>query len=386
MTGNQIKGIGFRGALRYNLEKVEKGVAEILDYSFVSAHEKSIMKEVQLVRALRPNLQKFFYHTSINFPPHEDLSNEKMKAIGNDYLHLNGFDQHQFIMFRHHDADHPHLHILVNRIGYDGKVLSDSNDFARSEKVLRQLEGKYNLTKVKSSSQAAERAMTKNELEMMKRTNTPSQKMQLQVLIKEVLNAKDNLSCKEFIEKLEAKGIHLLFNQASTGYVSGISYNYQGFITTGAKLGNDFKWTSIKNTINYEQERDRQTIHRANARTKSLHSDTSGNPAHPSGDPTTLQPDRTNQQSKNTRAKPAALLHARPGNKNGKPKQPVRPTPTKDNRSFFHFPEKSKGLDPAALLDGHRYGDTGELDHQPDLDPKVALRLKKKKKRKGLSR
>ncbi len=28
MTGNQIKGKGFRGALRYNLEKVDKEVAE----------------------------------------------------------------------------------------------------------------------------------------------------------------------------------------------------------------------------------------------------------------------------------------------------------------------------------------------------------------------
>lgn len=385
MTGNQIKGKGFKGALRYNLEKVEKGVAEILDYSFVSAHEKSIMKEVQLVRALRPNLRKFFYHTSINFPPNESLSNEKMKSIGNDYLRLNGFDQHQFIMFRHLDADHPHLHILVNRIGYDGKVLSDSNDFARSEKVLRQLEGKYNLTKVKSSSQAAERAMTKNELEMMKRTNTPSQKMQLQVLIKEVLNTKDNITCKEFIEKLEAKGIHVLFNQASTGYVSGISYGYQGFIVKGAKLGNDFKWTTIKNTINYEQERDRQTIHDANARTKSLHLNPSGNPDHPSGDPTTLQAGRTNQQSKNTRAKPAALLDARPGDKNEKPKHPVRPTPPKNNSNFIRFSQNPKGLDLAALLDGHRHGDTSELDHQPDLDPQVALRLKRKKRRRRLS-
>lgn len=143
MTGNQIKGKGFRGALRYNLEKVNKGVAEILDHSFASTFERIIMQEIQMVKVLRPNLQKYFYHTSINFPPGEDLSNEKMKQIGLDYLEANGFTQHQFIMFRHYDADHPHLHILVNRIGYDGSVISDSNDFSRSEKVLRELERKY---------------------------------------------------------------------------------------------------------------------------------------------------------------------------------------------------------------------------------------------------
>src|SRR5688572_9748454 len=167
----------------------------------------------------------------------------------------------QYMMFRHHDADHPHLHILVNRIGFDGTVVSDSNDYARSEKVLRELEKKYNLTQVLSSKQAKERSMTKNELEMMKRTNMPSQKMAMQIILKDVLQSKYKMTTNEFIWNLQAKGVDVLFNQASTGYVSGISYRYLGITITGAKLGNDFKWSSIKNNINYEQERDCTTIH-----------------------------------------------------------------------------------------------------------------------------
>lgn len=36
----------------------------------------------------------------------------------------------------------------------------------------------------------------------------------------------------------------------------------------GSKLGNAFKWSAIKNTIDYEQERDRQRIHETNARSE----------------------------------------------------------------------------------------------------------------------
>ena len=93
-------------------------------------------------------------------------------------------------MFRHQDADHPHLHILVNRIGFDGTVVCDSNDYARSERLLRALEKKYNLAQVLPSTQAKERSMTKNELEMMKRTNMPSQKMTMQIILKDVLQSK----------------------------------------------------------------------------------------------------------------------------------------------------------------------------------------------------
>jgi hypothetical protein len=268
MTGSQVKGRSFRGALRYNQEKVAAGKAEVLDNSFINSTERYIMKEVAMVRMQRPDLKKYFYHTSINFPKDENVSNDLMTKIGVDYLKANGFHQHQYIMFRHKDAGHPHFHILVNRIGYDGSVVTDSNDYQRSEKVLRDLEKKYNLTQVVGSRESKERGMSNNEILMMRRTNDPSAKVAMQIIIEEVLKSKAQLSTNEFISKLEDRGVKVLFNQASTGYVSGISYSYQGMVMQGSKLGNAFKWSTIKNTINYEQERDRQRIHETNARSE----------------------------------------------------------------------------------------------------------------------
>lgn len=76
------------------------------------------------------------------------------------------------------------------------------------------------------------------------------------------------MTTREFIKALQDKGIDVLFNQGTTGFVSGISYGYQGFMIKGAKLGNDFKWAWIKNVISYEQERDRAIIQEANIRVK----------------------------------------------------------------------------------------------------------------------
>jgi hypothetical protein len=89
MTGSQVKGRSFRGALRYNQEKVAAGKAEVLDNSFINSTERYIMKEVAMVRMQRPDLKKYFYHTSINFPTGENVSNELMTEIGRDYLQAN---------------------------------------------------------------------------------------------------------------------------------------------------------------------------------------------------------------------------------------------------------------------------------------------------------
>jgi hypothetical protein len=277
MTADQVKGKSFRGALNYNLQKVEKGIAKWLDTSFAHATERAIMEEVRMIRVMRPNLAKYFYHTSVNFPPEENLSDERMKTIAKEYLEGMGFDQHQFAIFRHFDADHPHFHILVNRIGYDGSVVVDSQDYKRSERVLRKLEKQYGLTKVISSKQAQERAMTKNELEMIKRTDEPSFKLKLQITIKAILDKKPTAG--QFINLLEAKGINVLFNQASTGFVSGISYGYNGMQFKGAHLGNAYKWQAIKNGIGYEQERDRKAIYEANVRTRAGQSARAGRTA-----------------------------------------------------------------------------------------------------------
>lgn len=385
MTGNQIKGKGFKGALRYNLEKVEKKVAEVLDHNFVEVSEKRIMKEILMVRALRPNLQKFFYHTSINFPPNENISSDLMKQIGNDYMVGSGFTQHQFIMFRHLDADHPHLHILVNRIDFDGKVLSDSNDFQRSEKVLRELEKKYNLTKVLSSREAKERAMTKDELEMMKRTNQPSGKLALQEIVRSVLHSGRRISTADFVEGLEDKGVTVLFNQAKTGYVSGISYSYKGFVSTGAKLGKDFKWTSIKNNIDYEQERDRATIHQANTRSRSVHPNAAAGSAHHSGDSASVRQGRTKLKSILDQSKDSQSHNSGSSDKGSDIKQSARSTQRQDVNNGSLLSEKPKSFDLASLLDSHSRGDHYQPDHQPDLgNPHLKRKRRKRRHRKRM--
>jgi hypothetical protein len=85
-----------------------------------------------------------------------------------------------------------------------------------------------------------------------------------------------NPTTKEFIQLLEKQGINFLFKQDKDGVVSGISYGYDGMHFTGGHLGNAYKWEGIKKGMDYEQERDRTTIHEANVRTRAGQSERTG--------------------------------------------------------------------------------------------------------------
>lgn len=284
------------GALNYNLKKLflpdGNQRAELLSTNFASTDVKGIAREVKMIRSLRPNLNRYVYHTSLNFPKEEQaqLSKAKLLSIARDYLEAMGFSNNQYLIFLHHDADHPHLHLLVNRICLDGSIVSDSNNFKRSEAIVRVLENRYGLTQVKQgkyiakyrhnnvptkhrnsitiarSNNVSQRAPSKNEIEMSIRTGKGSNKMVLQETLKRILQ-NHGQTLPDFIKRCEVEGISLLFNQASTGRISGITYFYNGFKSRGQALGERFKWAEIIKSINYEQIRDGETISETNSRT-----------------------------------------------------------------------------------------------------------------------
>lgn len=261
------------GALNYNLKKLllsdPRQRAELLTTNFASMEAGYIRKELKLVCALRPNLNKYVYHTSLNFHQDDDLDNEKLLKIAHEYLERMGFTNNQYFIFRHHDSNHPHLHLLAHRIMFDGNVVSDANNYKRSEQVLRDIEKRYNLVQVNPSKTSRMHAPTKDELEMVVRTGKPSNRMLLQEKMKSLLA--DSRTVSELITKGQPVGVHFLFNLQSTGRVSGITYFFEGFKIKGQHLGNHFKWTELIKRVNYEQIRDSQTISEANSRTREIY-------------------------------------------------------------------------------------------------------------------
>lgn len=301
MIADQKIGKSFMGALGYNLKKLNhkdsSKRAELLESNFASLDIDLIKKEIELVRRKRPMLGNYVYHTSLNFLQEETgkLDNDKLLSIASDYLQGMGFTDNQYMIFRHHDAEHPHIHLLVNRITFNGDVVSDSNNFKRSEALLRKLERVHHLKVVPQSKFVAvqaskenfkifptvnnsRRAPKKDEIEMVVRTGQASHKMLAQEKLSLILS-QPKRSMQDFIQHCEAEGVNLLFNQASTGHISGVTFFIDGFKAKGQALGSRFKWMEIVKQLDYEQIRDSKSISEANRRTKDRYGDftTAGN-------------------------------------------------------------------------------------------------------------
>jgi hypothetical protein len=272
MIAKQSFGKSFMGALDYNLKKMENPdpgqAATLLESNSQSMDRNQILAELAIMKQMNPRLQRNTWHTSLNFPKGDQLSDKKMLGIAKEYMTKMGFDNNLYFIFRHHDAGHTHAHVLALRNRFDGSVVSDSNNFRKSERIIRELEKKYHLQETASSKKALSRAPTKNEIEMAIRTGRSSTKMGLQDKV--ALAIQHSRSVSEFIQNLERQKIHPQFNQASTGQVSGISFSYRDFLIKGQKLGRQFTWGNIIKQMDYEKTRDRQEISQANDRTRGI--------------------------------------------------------------------------------------------------------------------
>lgn len=146
MTAKIIKGTSFSGAIGYMLSKKEK--AEILKAEGVRIEPKELSaKCFELQASMHPNVKKPVWHISLNFSEKDKdkLTNEKMVEIAEAYLQKMNIRNTQYLIVRHRDREHPHIHLCINRIDNDGKLISDKNEKFRSTAVCKELTQKYGL-------------------------------------------------------------------------------------------------------------------------------------------------------------------------------------------------------------------------------------------------
>ena len=146
MIGKIRKGRSFSGCIRYVTQKDDAEIIASEGVLLGTAEEMARSFRWQCL--LNPDVAKPVGHIALSFKPEDAprLTDAFMARLAEEYLELMGIRNTQFIVVRHHGTDNPHCHIVFNRVDFDGKVISDSNDFRRNEKVTKMLKDKYSLT------------------------------------------------------------------------------------------------------------------------------------------------------------------------------------------------------------------------------------------------
>ena len=265
MIGKISIGKSFGGCLRYCLEdkqelshkqklalESQNGLqhenrAEVLEYNMCFGNKKELVSQFNDVRTLRPNLSKPVMHISLSLDPEDLFTREKLRQIGQDFAKEFGFENNQYIVIYHKDTEHPHLHIVVNRIGFDGMTISDSNSYRKVAELCRKLELKHELKQVLSPRKFLSQ---QQRLEHKQEQRIDKRKEQLKQNIRDCLLTANNFT--DFIRKMEQRQVQVYKSR-------GISFtDNKKMRVKGSELG--YSLSTIEKIMGYSLEK-RQHLH-----------------------------------------------------------------------------------------------------------------------------
>lgn len=132
MVANIRTGATVGGAVRYNEEKVNRGVAEVLfwnrmldpfDTAGRMSHERCMASFEPFLQANRRTTNTVF-HVSLNPSPEDRLTDEQLGEIAREYMERMGYGEQPYIVFKHGDIAREHLHIVSLRIDSTGRNFS----------------------------------------------------------------------------------------------------------------------------------------------------------------------------------------------------------------------------------------------------------------------
>ena len=240
MIGKIVTGKSFGGAVEYVLRK-EK--VRLLDSDGVDTESiRSIIDDFNFQRKARREIAKVVGHISLSF--HRDdaptLTDDRMRELAAAYMECMGIADTQYIVARHNDTEHPHLHIIYNRVKYDRTLVADKNERRRNVKVCKQLKRRYGLTFSNG----------RQNIKTERLHGADKVRQEVFDAITRILPKCDRIA--DLSAKLKRQGIGVQFVHRGNDpkkAVQGVTFTKDGLTFKGSQVDRKFSYAGLSKTI-----------------------------------------------------------------------------------------------------------------------------------------
>jgi hypothetical protein len=238
MIGKVITGKSFGGCIRYVLQKQD---ALILEATGVRMQETNqTINDFNLQRKYNPNLGQAVGHIALSWSINDlsKLNDKVMVTMAKEYLQKMKIQGTQYLIVKHQDRDHPHIHIVYNRVDNNGKTIADNFQKQRNVKVCKDMTLKHGLY-MSPGKEQVNRKQLKGQDKI---------KYELFDAIKSASKKVKNLN--ELKQVLAKQGIGMLYKYKSgTNEIQGISFSKGEYKFKGSEIDRSLSYTKLIKAI-----------------------------------------------------------------------------------------------------------------------------------------
>lgn len=189
---------------------------------------RHMVQSFEAAHGFMPDKEAPAGHISISFDKADAprLTDDFMAKLAKEYMNGMGITDTQYLVVRHLETEHPHFHIVYNRVNMFGKAVNERNNFKRSDKVVKAIKDKYGLTY--------------SPLKQKYEDKIPEFRDKIRAAI---------YGCKswdEFMRRLDYAGIEVKFHDdRHTGKHIGVKFTDGDITVNGSKIDRHFTYRRL---------------------------------------------------------------------------------------------------------------------------------------------
>ena len=195
----------------------EKDAEIVFSQHLAGTDPKEITEEFKLIQEENTRCQK----NTLSFilsPTQEDgrnLSTEQLEELTQRFIKEMQLKERQAIAFVHRDKAHTHVHLYVNRIGFDGKAYNDSFIGKRSQLAAENVAKELGLTTVK-------------EVQLEKELDSIKVRLEIRNVHQRVMESQRPKTLDGYIKAMQERNVEVIPTINKENKLQGFRFEYQG--------------------------------------------------------------------------------------------------------------------------------------------------------------
>jgi hypothetical protein len=195
----------------------EKDAEIVFSQHLAGNNPHEITEEFKLIQEENTRCQK----NTLSFilsPTQEDGSNLSKQQLGEltqKFIKEMQLKERQAIAFVHRDKAHTHVHLYVNRIGFDGKAYNDSFIGKRSQLAAEYVAKEMGLTTVK-------------EVQLEKELNSIQVRLEIKNIHQRVMETESPKTLDSYIKAMKERNVEVIPTINRANNLQGFRFQYHG--------------------------------------------------------------------------------------------------------------------------------------------------------------
>jgi len=237
-------GKSFKGLCEYLCKDRTRSL--VLETEGVRDYDYKLMAtDFEAQRRLNPDLKSPVLHIILSYYPKEKISDDMMIKIAKEYLERLEIKNTQVAIVKHSDRDHPHTHIIINRVDNNGRTIKDNWIGLRGKKTAQQLTIQHGLI------HAEKKTLQLTHLERL--NDYEAARYQIYQAICDALP-----KCKDLDNlkvRLNSRKIEMIYKyNGQTNQLQGVSFKQGDFKFKGSAIDRQFSLKNLERIMGQKNE------------------------------------------------------------------------------------------------------------------------------------